>query len=85
MKDLFYGLLSFILLGIMFNAYKEMKKQPNKLYELTNISKSIIIDKNNDLLYGKHFYIKKINSDSIELIRVYGIVYEQYEISDTIN
>lgn len=78
MKDFFYLLVVIILIAM----YLDIDNYPRH-YEVSDFNNSVIIDKSDDFFYGKMFYVKYPN-DSIVKIRCYGIVWEKYNVRDTI-
>lgn len=78
MRDFFYGLIVVIFLLLAW----DMKDLPQQ-YELNDFNNSVIIDKKDDFFYGRQFYVKYPN-DSIVKIRCYDIIWEKYNVGDTI-
>lgn len=78
MRDLFYGILSFLLIGTLYISYTSDR--------LTNIDKykgTIVIDKNYTSLVGNTMTFM-FDNDSIANEFVYDIVSEKYNVGDTI-
>lgn len=79
MKDFFYGLLVVIFLLLFYDSSKNPRK-----FDVSDFNNSVIIDKSDSFMFGKLMYVKYPN-DSIIKIKCYGIVYEKYNVGDTIN
>lgn len=78
MKDLFYGLLSsmIILVFIVGMTYEKQLEQPKH-------KGAVVIEKDDVFLYGFSLCIKYDN-DSIVLLRAYQVFYDKYNVGDTI-
>ena len=78
MKNLFYGILSVILLlYISFGFLKD------RTLEQDRHKGAVVIDKDKDFYYGEHM-IYLYPNDSTDLDIVYQIFYNKYSVGDTI-
>jgi hypothetical protein len=78
MKNLFYGLLCFMILSVFVFYYKTDKTKPEQY------NNHIIYQKGNDFIVGYYFFLKNIDSTNVELVLVYEIDYYKYNVGDTI-
>ena len=78
MKNLFYGILVFILLMCLFIIFKFDKQLENKKF-----NNAIVIEKDDDYMLGESLTVKYPDG-SIRLELVYQIFYDKYEVGDTI-
>lgn len=78
MRDIFYGIMCFCLIGILVVLYEEDKT----LQESRHIG-AVVIEKDNDYILGETMYLKYPN-DSIDLECVYQIFYDKYNVGDTV-
>ena len=78
MKDLFYGILSFLLIISIYVSVSSEKKFENKEFNNT-----VVVEKDKDYFFGYQFGVKYPN-DSVGWHRVYQIFYDKYNVGDTI-
>lgn len=78
MKDFFYGLIIVIFCVIVYDTYKNPLQ-----YDISDFNNAIVIDKESDYFMGDIMYLKYSN-DSIVRIRCYDIIFEKYNVGDTI-
>ena len=85
MKDVFYALLTWILIAILLiPSCEDIKHHIDEKYV-----GHVIIDKK-DFYYFKEIkllhlnYLNDNNENNIETILVYDIVYEKYNVGDTV-
>jgi hypothetical protein len=78
MKNLFYGILNFLLIDLIIVAFKysEQFQQPKHVG-------GVVVEKRNDFFLGYYMHIK-YSKDNVETETVYQIFYERYEVGDTI-
>jgi hypothetical protein len=79
MKDVFYGIVSALLILIMWAGIKYDKQLEQPKY-----NGAVVVEKSDDFIYGLIMYMKYEN-DSIISERVYQIFYDKYSVGDTIN
>ncbi len=78
MKELFYGIISFLLLITIYVAVSSEKK-----FESKEFNNTVVVEKYNDYIFGYQYGVKYPN-DSVGWHRVYQIFYEKYNVGDTI-
>jgi len=78
MKNLFYGILSVILL--LYISFGFFNHRP---LEQDRHKGAVVIDKENDFYYGEQMIFLYPN-DSTDLEIVYQIFYDKYNVGDTI-
>lgn len=78
MRELFYGILSFILIIFFLIEIKN----PSQLQQSKH-NGGVVIEKEDHFFIGYYMNIKYEN-DSIETEHVYQIFYDRYEVGDTI-
>lgn len=78
MKDFFYILISVLIIFIAYNGYKHEKQ-----FEQKRFNNSIVVEKQDDFIYGLTMYFKYEN-DSVVSERVYQVFYDKYNIGDTV-
>ena len=79
MKNVFYGLASFILFSILISIMITEAPQLN----VNEYDGCVVIGKRTTLIFGSDINVIS-KSDSIMLINVFDYVYEKYEVGDTI-
>lgn len=80
MKDLFYGILSFMLIMLFWWTWDYPKELSTQKYK-----GGIILDKNSDFFIENHMRIlMRGQEDSVIGARFYDIVYDKYQVGDTI-
>jgi hypothetical protein len=82
MKDLFYGLFSFILSFLIITGVVFLFNADKKIYKYPKETTGIVIHKTDDFLVGQRVYI--LNGDSIYNFNCFDIVFTNSEIGDSI-
>ena len=79
MKDVFYGIVSTLIILIVYTGYKKDKQLEQPKY-----NGAVVIEKSDDFIFGLAMSMKYDN-DSIIIDRVYQIFYDKYSVGDTID
>ena len=78
MKDVFYGfLVVWLVLNMVF-----IWAIP-KISNVEKYNSGVVIDKDNDFLLGNVMRIQ-FKNDTIKTVRCYDIIFEKYNVGDTI-
>jgi hypothetical protein len=78
MREVFYGILSFLLIGLIFISLKHTQQ----LQQPKHVG-GVIVEKRDDFFLGYRMDIK-YSENNIETEFVYQIFYDRYEVGDTI-
>ena len=80
MKELFYFVLSILIIIILIGSVVTSKK---RVYEMPKEIHGLVVDKTDEyIIQPSILYI--LQNDSVKLIYCYEILYNKYEVGDTI-